>query len=136
MESNKKAELEPVTMFLDGVCSLCSREATYIEKHCNKDSVNFIDISDPDFKASQYGLNEKWVQKYLHVKLPNGEVRVGMDALYEVWTRVPNLVWLARVSRWPVIKQIFRIEYWIFARIRHWFPKRKESVVCDLKNRK
>ncbi len=122
----------PLTIFLDGVCHLCSFEARYIQKHAAAGTYRFIDISDENFSASPYNLNVEAINDSLHAMKSNGEILKGMDAMIEIWSHVPNLRWLSQLSGLPLFYQLFSFQYWVFKKIRKRLPKRKKSVMCEL----
>ena len=124
-------------LFLDGVCHLCSREARYLNSKDREGKIEFIDISAPDFDAKKYKLNPVGVQQMMHLRCPDGRTLFGVDAFIELWSLFPEVNWLSKLVGFAPLKPFSKIGYWIFARmIRPAMPKRKTSVVCELKSPK
>lgn len=118
-------------IYYDGLCHACSWEMKkFHAKQEAREQIDFIDYTAPEFDAPAEGLNREALDRYLHVKMPTGEIRVGVDALIEIWRRVPGWSWAARLASFPLLKPIFRLGYFCFAHVRRRLPKRKQS--CPL----
>ncbi len=115
-------------VYFDGACHVCSREVGY---YARKDQagaclLEFIDIADPKFDAKAAGLDPQRINQAMHVRSPYGRLHLGMDGFAEIWNRVPGHEWLVRVTRFPGVRQVLALGYWIFARgIRPYLPKRR-----------
>jgi len=124
---------EPLTLFYDGHCPLCSREIAHYRRKVVDDSVVFVDITDPSFDAAAHGVDARAVHRLLHVKVGD-EVRVGTAAFVALWERLPAYRWLARLARTPGIRFLMNVGYRVFAAVRPWLPRRKgpqcETGVC------
>jgi len=120
-----------LTVYYDGLCQLCSREIShYYGLQGVKDQVEFVDYTNPRFDAHAEGLDSAALDKYMHVKRPDGQIRVGVDAFAELWMRVPRFRWLAKLAGNRLLNPLFRLGYFAFARVRPWLPKRRQS--CPL----
>lgn len=112
-----------LTVFYDGACHLCSRE---IDTYKNKtDQMSFIDISDENFNAKDYNVDEKQVNKIMHVQSNDGQWHLGVDAFLVMWKHTPGFSILAKFVKLPVIYTFAQIGYVIFAQIRPLLPRRK-----------
>lgn len=119
------------TVFYDGLCQLCSREIELFQKRVTDGSLKFIDISDPSFDAKSFGIDPVRVHREMHVRNDEtGEMMIGVSALTAMWECVPGLRWLAKLVRLPVIWQLSKLGYVVFAWIRPKLPKRKRYN-CD-----
>ena len=114
------------TIYFDGLCQLCSREIDLFRKIVKDGRLDYVDISSPSFVAAEHGLDAVQVHKHMHVRNEEtGEMMVGVPALTAMWECVPGFRWLAKLSRWPVLRWFAKLGYVVFAWIRPKLPKRK-----------
>ena len=124
-----------LTIYYDGLCQLCSREMQYVYNvEGATDRIAFVDFTDPAFDTRAEGLDPVALERYIHVRLPDGAVRTGVDAFIELWKRIPGHAWLARVVGNPVVKPLAKLGYLAFAGVRRHLPRRRAS--CPLQYRK
>jgi predicted DCC family thiol-disulfide oxidoreductase YuxK len=121
--SYHKPEVNVVTVYYDGECHVCSREISVYQK-ADRGQLKLIDISHPDFKASDHGLDPREVQKYFHVRTEDGRVRKGVDAFVEIWKVLPNYRFLVSIAHFPPVNFLMRLGYEAFAAVRPLLPKR------------
>jgi predicted DCC family thiol-disulfide oxidoreductase YuxK len=119
--------LPPLTLYYDGLCPLCSREIAHYRKCAAAAPIQFVDITDSTFDASQHGLDPNRVHRVMHVKVGD-EVRTGLDAFIAIWLTLPRYRWLARLARMPGVHALLTLGYRAFAAIRPWLPRRKEPL--------
>jgi len=118
---------ESLTIYYDGACPLCSRE---IEHYRSKDSagrLRLVDIAAPGFDARAAGLDPVAVNKFLHVRLPDGALVTGLAAFTAIWDVLPGFGLLARAARLPLINPLLRGGYRAFAALRPYLPKRRAA---------
>ena len=132
-----KIENQSFQVFYDGACYLCSTEIDHYKKKISSVPIEYIDISNPIFKASECGLDEKQLQLKMHVRCEDGTVKTGVDAFMQIWRRIPAYQKLSWALDREWIKPFLRIGYFIFARIRPYLPKKKKGACdtgrCDVK---
>jgi predicted DCC family thiol-disulfide oxidoreductase YuxK len=117
-----------LVVYYDGLCQLCSREMKYFyNKPGTEEKIEFVDYTAPGFDARAEGLDPVAIDRFMHVKTPDGQIRVGVDAFIELWKRIPGYGWLARLAGSPLLNPLFRLGYYGFARVRPLLPKRKTS---------
>ena len=126
-------ETTPLTIFFDGKCILCFREVRHYKKLDKNNLIYTIDISDENFDASSYGLDEREVNINMHSKDSKGNVFIGIDTFFEIWKRIPyynNFTFIFENKR---LRPFLKFGYKTFAYyIRPNLPKRKcDSNVCD-----
>jgi predicted DCC family thiol-disulfide oxidoreductase YuxK len=129
-----------LTVYYDGLCSLCSREISSYQRSVARESVNWVDISDPAFSPHQEGLDSAEVHRQMHVKRADGSLALGVDGFRLIWQVLPEWHWLAKVTRPLGVQYVMRIGYRLFTYVRPLLPRRKErcasSPYCDIsKNR-
>ena len=122
---------QPVTVYFDGACHLCSREIEHYRDKDQSGKLCFVDISLPSFDAPTVGLDRQLVQKLMHVRLPDGTMVTGVDAFVAIWNVLPGYSGLSRVAKLPVVNLILRGGYRCFAAIRPLLPKRPSSECTD-----
>lgn len=104
------------TMFIDGACPMCSREARFIKRLDNKNSIQIIDTSTPDFNAATYGISTD-TDRLIHGKLKDGTIISGVAVFRNAYSEI-GLGWLLAPTGWPILKPIFDKLYLIFAKNR------------------
>ena len=81
-----EALVKKIKVYYDGSCHLCSREMNQYKNHIkSKERIEFCDLSDPTFKFDSEGLDKAKANKYLHVKLSNGQLVTGIDSFVAIW---------------------------------------------------
>lgn len=130
---------QPLTLYFDGACPLCSREARFFNLKAAPGRVQFVDIAAADFDAKSHGLDPHAVHREIHGRMPDGRIVVGVDALAQMWQLVPSTQWLATLTRKPVSRQAMQAGYWIFARLRRYLPGRSgpsgPGAACQMPGR-
>ena len=125
-----------LTLYFDGACPLCSREARYFDGRAPEGRVRFIDIAAPDFDAKAHGLDAVAINREIHGRTADGRLVVGIDALAQMWSLLPRSRWLAVLTRIPGIRQLMQMGYWAFARLRPRLPARTragERPACGMR---
>lgn len=112
------------TLFYDGACPLCRREARQYRKAAGAERLGFVDIAGPNFDARAYGLDPVAVERSLHVVCADGRVATGIDAFGEIWRVLPRYRWLVPVVRFAPLRPLLKLGYAVFARIRPRLPGR------------
>ncbi|ALN61146.1 hypothetical protein GLA29479_260 [Lysobacter antibioticus] len=86
-----------VIALYDHACPLCRTEMHRLKAHDRRGRLQLIDIAAPDFDAAQWGFELEALRNALHVRLPNGEWRIGVPGIAETY-RAVGLGWLT----WPL----------------------------------
>ena len=120
-----------LTVYYDGECHLCSREIEHYRKKDTAHRLRLVDISDPRFAAAAEGLDGKAVRRELHVRLPSGQLAVGLPAFIAIWEVLPGFGPLAKLAQLPLINPLLRGGYQIFATVRPYLPKRQRAECAD-----
>ncbi len=124
-------------IFYDGLCLLCSREIDHYRKQIGSERFQFIDITAPDFSASEHGVDPFEVHKVMHVKDPNGVLHQGIEAFRAIWNELPRYRILYKMSSYTSVQWFLKRAYKIFTSLRPYLPKNKrdcsQSPYCDLK---
>ena len=125
--------MKKIKIYYDGACHLCSREIKhYFKLNIKRDNepvFEFIDIANPKFNSKLENLNENNVQKAMHVRDENGDLHVGVNAFIVIWKNIPQYKFMAFFIKLPIVFQLSKVGYFIFAKIRKFLPKKE---VCEL----
>ena len=119
-----KENAKKTTVFFDGACHLCSREVGLYERADTACKLNLVDISKPGFSAQAHGLDDAKVNKHMHVRGPEGELEVGVDAFVAIWEALGKYNWAVSAAKSPVLRPVMDVAYRAFARVRPYLPKR------------
>jgi len=111
-------------IFYDGRCHLCSREIAHYRKKAVPGTSEFVDISAATFDPVAEGFDPVRVRKHMHARL-DGTLFIGLDAFRAVWFVIPGFRWLRTLTGLPVVYQLAKLSYALFARVRPFLPKRK-----------
>lgn len=77
--------------------------------------VEWIDVHADNSRVEEIGADLAFVRERLHVVDETGAKRVGSEAFEALWSLTPGQGRLARVSRLPVLRPLFRWAYNGFA---------------------
>ena len=129
----------PIKIFYDGSCVVCSTEMEHYRQKDLSGNLIFIDITAPDFRPETYGLengkSREELMRKLHVLDSEGRYYTGADGFPPIWRGLPPesayllLAWL--IER-PLVNQIAKAGYFIFARLRRFLPKRRKCAACRM----
>ena len=108
----------PQTIVLyDRTCPLCRGEMYRLKRRDFKNKLQLIDLFDPAFDASIFGIDRAAASAALHVRTAEGVWLVGMPAIRHVYRQV-GLNWLMAPSGWPIVSPLADLWYRHFARNR------------------
>ena len=119
-----------ITLFFDGACPLCSREAKVYRQRLPPATLGLVDIAASDFRAADFGLDAKAVHATIHAKLADGTVLTGIDAFAAIWRQIPRMRPLAALTGVPVVRQAMQLGYAAFAKVRPRLPGRRCASSC------
>ena len=113
-------------IFVDGNCVVCDFEVSHY-KRIAPDLFDIVDISDASFDAAKFGWTAEAVNKHMHVQIPTGEVKIGVEAFAHIWSRIPKYSLANKVIRLPGVNSAAKVGYQIFAAVRPWLPKKNRT---------
>lgn len=130
---------QKLTVFYDGLCVLCSREIDHYRKQQGAENILFSDITSPDFKAKDWGVDPFLVHKHMHARRSDGSLATHVDAFIEIWKVLPRYQWAARAASKGIIRPFLDAGYLLFAKVRPWLPRRKQlcadSPYCEIQQK-
>jgi predicted DCC family thiol-disulfide oxidoreductase YuxK len=122
------------TMFYDGACPLCSREAKLLMKRDTKGRIRFISTASADFDPAKYGISTD-PGRLIHGMMADGTIVRGVEVFRQVYSEL-GLGWLLAPTGWPVLKQVFDLLYLLFAknriRIGKLFGRKCDEGSCEV----
>lgn len=102
-------------VYYNSACPVCKAG---IEGQMEKGAsceVQWADVHKDNALVSEVNGELEFVRERLHVVDEQGKLHVGFDAFLAIWKNSPTERWKARVFGLPVIKQLCRIAYNLFA---------------------
>jgi predicted DCC family thiol-disulfide oxidoreductase YuxK len=112
------------TVFIDGHCPLCRREAGLLHKlDRGRGHLAMFDISEPDFDPSVYGLTHERIMRHIHGLTADGRVVSGVEVFRGAYAAV-GLGWLLGWTSLPGVSWLCDRLYELFAWIRPRLPGR------------
>ena len=134
----------PNRVFWDAACHACYAEISMIQKLGEKQDLEFVDISAPDFDARKDQYIDGATTPYAVEMIGefDGVQTVGVETFRRMYAQIFPRVGtpIASVSRLPGIAHAAEAGYWMFAHlIRPNLPKRRVAVctaACDAKKQK
>lgn len=106
-----------LTLLYDGHCPFCRAEVEWLLRRDRGSVLAVEDIAAEGFDASRYGLDPAAVNRRLHGITAAGEVVEGMAAVRAAY-RAVGLGFLMAPTGWPVLRWVFDLAYFVFARYR------------------
>jgi uncharacterized protein (TIGR01777 family) len=104
----KATGAELVEMYYNGECPVCSAEMNHYASLCaeSQKTLRFIDsMQRPDALAG-CGLRIDHLERRVYLKDSKGRIVSGLPALIELWSRLPQYRWLAKLTSAPVIRPV------------------------------
>ncbi|MEM9757087.1 MAG: DUF393 domain-containing protein [Pseudomonadota bacterium] len=130
---------EPVTVYFDGACPLCTVEIDHYSSRPGAEKLSFVDVSEGGDPAPD--LASDVARRRFHVRRADGTLLSGARAFVEVWDTLPGWRWLARVARVPGIVPVLELAYRGFlpirpmlSRIARWFGARNRQERAAARN--
>jgi predicted DCC family thiol-disulfide oxidoreductase YuxK len=120
----------PFTLFFDGDCPFCVREAAMLRRRDRNGRLRFVDIAAPDFDPASAvpgrALSRDEFSARIHGLHADGRLETGVAVFREAYRRI-GLGWLLAPTAWPVLRPLADAGYRWFARNRvrmgGWFGR-------------
>ncbi|MEM9178038.1 MAG: DCC1-like thiol-disulfide oxidoreductase family protein, partial [Myxococcota bacterium] len=91
---------------------------------------DLIDLAEPDFDASSYGLDQATIEARIHGMRPDGTIVEGVEVFVEMYEALDR-GWLVRVAKVGFVRAILDRAYTWFARNRLRLTGRAPKT-CEL----
>jgi predicted DCC family thiol-disulfide oxidoreductase YuxK len=92
---------------------------------CGIADVEWVDIHSTPGAVEEVGAALEEVRERLYVKDANGQLHIGADAFAHLSSRTHCQRWLAMLVQLPVLRQLARLVYNIFARLLYRWNRAK-----------
>jgi len=119
---------QPVTMYYDGACPVCSREVSLYRKLDREGAIRWHDVSASEGDLGNDGVNQADALSVLHARLRDGRLVTGVAAFIAVWERLPGFKLFTRLARWRPINWMLETGY-------AWYAPRRKRVTQLLAGR-
>lgn len=122
--STNEGKSQMITVFYDGKCELCSKEISHYQKIAPDGVFNWQDITQSYSELRAMGVGLADGLRRMHARDSDGNLHVGVDAFILMWKQLDRWRLLGFVISLPVIKQIAKAAYnlfanWRFSRLEH-----------------
>jgi predicted DCC family thiol-disulfide oxidoreductase YuxK len=124
----------PITIYYDDACGIRRREMEHYGAKDKNARLKFINANHPNFDPQSEGLDLQHILDYIHAKDGNGKVVYGLEVFAWIWEACGYKL-LPILVRLPLIRQLARAFYKLFARYRHKISGGNLDCgsVCDYK---
>jgi predicted DCC family thiol-disulfide oxidoreductase YuxK len=115
-----------IKVYYNSACPVCKAG---IEGQMDKSRVCEIqwnDVHRDNNLATEVDAELEFVRERLHVVDDRGDVQVGFDAFLAIWKNSPKEIWKYTLFNLPVIKQLCRIAYNLFAVVLYKWNRAKK----------
>lgn len=126
----REAPPPALTLFFDGACPLCSREAAFLRRLDKHRRLAFIDIAAADFDPSPWGLDLDRLMARMHAIDADGRLIEGMEVFRRAY-RLVGLGWLLAWTGWPGLRSLADLGYRAFAKVRPRLSSAPCTDRCD-----
>lgn len=118
-----------LTVWYNTKCPVCNagidRQRNRLLAAARAGSIEFRDINlEPDALA-RFRVTVEDIRRRLHALDEQGRLLVGADCAIAMWRHTPGDAWLGRLAGLPVIRQIARVVYDLFADALYAWNRRK-----------
>ena len=112
----------PSTVYFDGSCPLCQAEIGYYRRLDQAGAICFVDVSATG-AVTPDGVTQQGAMARFHVRAADGRILSGAAAFVEVWTRLPQWRWAARVAALPGVLPVLELAYRAFLPVRPYLSR-------------
>ncbi|MDX9910663.1 MAG: DUF393 domain-containing protein [Phycisphaerales bacterium] len=111
----------PLTIYIDGSCPLCRREARFLERlDRGRGRLRMVDIADLGFDPETAGRSIDELMGRIHAAAQDGSMITGVEVFRRAY-RAVGWGWLLAWTAWPGLRWLADAGYILFARYRHLF---------------
>ena len=120
---------QPATVFYDGACPVCSREVDLYRKLDQSCAIRWHDVSADAGDLEKECVTQADALERLHVRLPDGRLRTGVQAIIAIWECLPGFRFVVPVTRWVPVR-------WALERGYDWYAPRRTWLTGHLTHRR
>lgn len=112
---------EKFSVYYNSACPVCNYSINKQKQKSTKRKPNWIDINNDTNSCQIINADLEFVRKKLHVANQEGEIKIGAEAVLELWRLTPSDHLKYNFFKLPIIKQAFTVCYNLFAiMLYHW----------------
>jgi uncharacterized protein (TIGR01777 family) len=102
----RNADAELMEMYYNGECPVCNAEMSHYARLCadSQKTLRFIDSTQRPNALAECGLRPDHLERRVYLKDSKGRIVSGLPALIELWSRMPQYRWLAKLTSVPLLK--------------------------------
>src|SRR3954449_10125399 len=100
------SETSRTTVYYNSACPVCDAGIRSERGRLQGCDIRWVDVHTREDAVAEIGAELEHVRRKLHVVDAAGRVHVGSEAVAELWSRSARTRWLARVLRWPGVRQL------------------------------
>ncbi len=89
-ESASGTKTGAVEVFYDGSCPLCIREIGFYRRCKGAETINWVDVSDPETADAIPDLDRQNAMARFHVRSADGNLMSGAEAFAGLWKALPG----------------------------------------------
>ena len=108
----------PMTLFHDGACPVCRFEVANLKARNHAGMLHFIDITDPDFEPSRYGMSLREFDTAIRALCADGRMVAGVE-VFRLAYRAVGLGWIVAPTNYGFFRRPADALYRVFARNRN-----------------
>jgi predicted DCC family thiol-disulfide oxidoreductase YuxK len=124
MMIDQKKPAEPVAVYYDGSCPLCSKEMSLYKRSTGSNEITWCDVSSDKLPP---GLSREQAMSRFHVRTGSGDIVSGAPAFIVLWLSLPRWRWLGKIASVPPLPWVLEKAYRLFLPIRpvlQWFARK------------
>ncbi|TQS74069.1 DUF393 domain-containing protein [Rhodobacteraceae bacterium] len=117
MPERAQRDPQPLQVYYDGSCPLCSAEIAHYKRQDRAHRLDFVDVSregvnpGPDLAPAN-------AMKRFHVRQKDGTLLSGAKAFAAIWHVLPGWKWAARLAQVPGMTAAMELGYKAFLPVR------------------
>lgn len=109
---------QPLTVFFDTNCPICSREMAQLKKRKQTGAINYASLqSDQELKKVTNAFSYKEAMEKIHAIDSRGGIHTGIDVFADLYART-DLPILSIALQAPGFRTLFKLAYAIWAKLR------------------
>lgn len=130
---------DPFVILIDGQCSLCRREAAFMQRlDAGRGRIRILDITAPDFDASRFAPMDELMGQ-IHGVSPDGRLFTGLEVFRRAYHAVAAgggataklMSAMVNMTAWPIARPLANAAYRWFARNRLAISSRAAKLLDD-----
>ena len=106
-----------ISVYYNSACPVCNAGINAQKGKSTACAINWKDVHSNNELAQEIKIDLPTIRKYLHLRDHNGSLKIGINAFIILWRKSPSEQWKASLFSLPLITQLARVGYFIFANL-------------------